>query len=82
TSVMETGDPVVGIGFTLPGNTYDTTSRADGSWHPEDEVFLPWFARQNPNTTAQATQSGAGGRYTFMGDLNPYAGFRAPATGC
>ncbi|HET7660142.1 MAG TPA: hypothetical protein VFK66_07105 [Oryzihumus sp.] len=82
TSVMETGDPVVGIGFTLPGNTYDTNSRADGSWHPEDEVLLPWFARQNPNTTAQATQSGTGGRYTFMGDLNPYDGFRKPATGC
>ena len=82
TSVMETGDPVVGIGFTLPGNTYDTNASADGSWHPEDEVLLPWFARQSPNTTAQPTQSGAGGRYTFMGDLNPYAGFRTPATGC
>ena len=23
-----------------------------------------------------------GGRYTFMGDLNPYPGFRSPATGC
>ena len=22
------------------------------------------------------------GRYTFMGDLNPYPGFRQPATGC
>ena len=22
------------------------------------------------------------GRYTFMGDLNPFAGFRAPATDC
>ena len=82
TSVMETGDPVVGIGFTLPGNTFDTGARADGSWHPEDEVFLPWFARQSPNTTAQATQSGNGGRYTFMGDLNPYPGFQKPATGC
>lgn len=83
TSVLETGDPVVGIGFTMPGNTYDTASPfSDGYFHPEDEVFLPWFARQDPNTTSQPIQSGSGGRYTFMGDLNPYPGFQMPATGC
>ncbi|MGN6333007.1 MAG: hypothetical protein ACTHOD_15375 [Motilibacteraceae bacterium] len=84
TSYLETGDPVVGIGFKLPGNSYDTNSASDGSWHPEDEVFLPWFARQSPNTTSQPTQSKSStiGRYTFMGDLNPYPGFREPATGC
>ena len=81
-SLMETGDPVVGIGFTMPGNTFDTGALTDGYYHPEDEVFLPWFARQSPNTTSQLTQSGNGGRYTFMGDLNPYQGFRQPATGC
>ena len=81
TGILETGDPVVGIGFHLPGNP-DARPFSDGSWHPEDEVFLSWFARESPNTTAQATQSGTGGRYTFMGDLNPYPGFRAPATGC
>jgi hypothetical protein len=83
TDLLETGDPVVGIGFTMPGNTYDAANPfADGYFHPEDEVFLPWFARQDPNTTSQLTQSGSGGRYTFMGDLNPYPGFRMPATGC
>jgi hypothetical protein len=82
TAALETGDPVVGIGFTLPGNSYDTNSASDGYWHPEDEVFLPWFARQAPNTTSQPSQTSAGGRYTFMGDLNPYQGFREPATGC
>ncbi len=62
TGILETGDPVVGIGFTMPGNIYDGSSPdADGYWHPEDEVFLPWFARQDPNTTSQPTQSGAGG---------------------
>jgi hypothetical protein len=82
TGILETGDPVVGIGFTMPNNTYDTGSRfSDGYWHPEDEVFLPWFARQSPST-AQPNQSSPGGRYTFMGDLNPYPGFREPATGC
>jgi hypothetical protein len=78
TDVLETGDPVVGIGFVLPGNPYD----AEGYWHPEDEVFLPWFARENPNTTAQPVQGGTTGRYTFMGNLNPYPGFQVPATGC
>ncbi len=84
TGILETGDPVVGIGFTLPGNSYDTGPYADGAWHPEDEVFLPWFAREAPNTTSQPTQTASDniGRYTFMGDLNPYPGFREPATGC
>ncbi|MDQ1484725.1 MAG: hypothetical protein QOJ62_418, partial [Actinomycetota bacterium] len=82
TGVLETGDPVVGIGFSLPGNSFDTGALADGSWHPEDEVFLPWFARQSPNTTSQPLQHAATGRYTFMGDLNPYPGFQVPATGC
>jgi hypothetical protein len=33
-------------------------------------------------TGTEANQSGVGGRYTLMGDLNPFSGFRAPATGC
>ncbi|HET8603970.1 MAG TPA: hypothetical protein VFM09_08590 [Marmoricola sp.] len=84
TGILETGDPVVGIGFTMPGNKYDTGKYADGYYHPEDEVFLPWFSREAPNHTSQATQKPSTniGRYTFMGDLNPYPGFREPATGC
>ena len=85
TGLLETGDPVVGIGFKIGTNTFDSSNRyADGYWHPEDEVFLPWFARQSPNTTSEPTQSPSanGGRYTFMGDLNPFSGFRSPATGC
>jgi len=92
TPILETGDPVVGIGFNLAGNSFpadkliDGTANKwdDGTWHPEDEVFLPWFARTSPNTTSQPTQTKSTniGRYTFMGDLNPFAGFRAPATGC
>jgi hypothetical protein len=77
----ETGDPVVGIGFHLPKNP-DTRPYSDGNRHPEDEVFLPWFAREDPNVTSQTLQSGGGGRYPFMGDLNPYPGFQQPATGC
>jgi len=49
--LLETGDPVVGIGFAMGTNIYfqgpnpDGTQSADGFYHPEDEVFLPWFMR-------------------------------------
>jgi hypothetical protein len=66
TAYLETGDPVVGIGFHLPKNP-DTRPYSDGNWHPEDEVFLPWFAREDPNVTSQTLQSGGGERHTFMG---------------
>jgi hypothetical protein len=39
TPVLETGDPVVGIGFLL-----------GGVWHPEDEVFWQWFLRETPSS--------------------------------
>jgi hypothetical protein len=89
TGVLETGDPVVGIGFAIGSNTFeqganpDGTQSADGYYHPEDEALLPWFLRSpSTNTGSEVNQSGNGGRYTFMGDLNPFAGFRQPATGC
>jgi hypothetical protein len=87
TGVMETGDPVVAIGFAKGANTFeqgptpDGTQVADGYYHPEDEVFMPWFMRLSPSTS-QAVQVGTGGRYTLMGSLNPYPGFKTPATGC
>jgi hypothetical protein len=91
TGILETGDPVVAIGFAKGTNTFRQTAApnglqiADGFYHhPEDEVFLPWFMRTAPNTVSQATQTPSTnvGRYTLMGDLNPYPGFRQPATGC
>jgi hypothetical protein len=90
TNILETGDPVVGIGFAMGTNTFrqgpnpNATQSADGFYHPEDEAFLPWFMRTSPNTISEATQSPSTniGRYTLMGDLNPFSGFRAPATGC
>ncbi len=87
TGVLETGDPVVAIGFAMGANTFEQgptpsgIQAADGYYHPEDEVFMPWFMRLSPSP-AQPIQSGTGGRYTFMGSLNPYAGFKVPATGC
>jgi hypothetical protein len=97
TGVLETGDPVVGIGFAMGTNTYDQTANPwtsadnhtpsisyDGYYHPEDEALLPWFMRTAPNNVSEPTQSTSTniGRYTFMGDLNPFPGFRQPATGC
>jgi hypothetical protein len=90
TNVLETGDPVVAIGFAQGTNTFaqgpnpDGTQSADGFYHPEDEVFLPWFMRTAPNNVSEPTQAASlnVGRYTLMGDLNPFPGFRAPATGC
>ena len=90
TSVLETGDPVVAIGFAMGHNSFEQgpnpngTQSADSYYHPEDEAFLPWFMRTSPNTTSEPTQNPSSnvGRYTLMGDLNPFTGFRAPATGC
>jgi hypothetical protein len=89
TGVLETGDPVVGIGFAIGSNTFEQganpngTQSADGYYHPEDEALLPWFMRSPSNNTgSEVNQSGVGGRYTLMGDLNPFPGFRQPATGC
>jgi hypothetical protein len=90
TNVLETGDPVVGIGFAMGSNTFEQgpnpngTQSADGFYHPEDEVFLPWYMRQAPNLISEPTQSASAnvGRYSLMGDLNPFGGFRQPATGC
>ena len=48
---LEVGDPVTGIAFSvdLNGTTY----------HPEDLVFVSWFARQSPS-------SAVNGWYTFL----------------
>lgn len=47
-------------------------------------MFLPWFMRTAPNTVSQPTQKPSAniGRYTLLGDLNTFPGFRQPATGC
>src|SRR6516162_9533134 len=73
--LLETGDAVTGIGFAIGTNTYlqgpnpNGTNSADGHYHPEDEVHVPWFMRVAPNTISEPTQSPSTniGRYTFMG---------------
>ena len=79
--LIEVGDPAIFLGFDIAGNP-DPRRYATGTWHMQDEVFLPWFSGESPNLTSQLTQSGHGGRYTFMGDLNPLPIFRAPAPHC
>ena len=48
---LEVGDPVTGTAFeaTLDGTTY----------HPEDLVFLPWFAHESPSSSVN-------GWYSFL----------------
>lgn len=86
---LETGDPVVAIGFAMGSNSFeqganpDGSQSADGYYHPEDEALLPWFMRLDPSPSAPTqTPTSYVGRYTLMGTLNPFPGFRQPATGC
>jgi hypothetical protein len=61
---LEVGDPVTGSAFTVAtGGMFPFT------YHPEDLVFLPWFARISPSTSVN-------GWYTF---LNAFA---APQAVC
>jgi len=84
TDYLEVGDPVDPVEYGIAGNSFDSGPYADGLWHFQDNVFLPWFSREDPNTTSQATQtpSASIGRYSFMGDLNPYDAFHQPAATC
>ncbi|MEO7002159.1 MAG: hypothetical protein ABI068_10055 [Ktedonobacterales bacterium] len=58
-NALETGDPLVGVAFYVNG------------YHPQDEAFFSWFARQSPSI-------GYGKRYTY---LNSYSTFSSSA-GC
>jgi hypothetical protein len=82
-NLLETGDPVITRTTSLPGNTYfQNLPAADGTWTVQDEVFLPWFARESPNRTSEPEASSGLGRYTFFGDTNTDPVFHAPAHGC
>jgi hypothetical protein len=55
---LEVGDPVTGKAFTVSvGGT------APFTYHPEDLVFLPWFARVTPSTSVN-------GWFTFLNGLS------------
>jgi hypothetical protein len=81
TTLLEVGDPVVGVWFGLNGNT---DVNAYGQWHPEDEVFAQWFGRGGVEAAGYHSYTN---RLTFMGarttSINAaYASFGTYAKGC
>ena len=52
---LEVGDPVTGHAFTVTLNGF--------TYHPEDLVFYPWFARIQPSTSVN-------GWYTFLNEFS------------
>jgi len=82
-NMLETGDPTLNIGFSVGTNPFHQNAFSDGTYHPQDEAFLPWFMRTSPNDVSQPTQSDSTkGRYTFLGDLNPFSFFHQPPGTC
>ena len=77
--LLETGDPTFGLGFAAGSNTFDPHS--GGYFHIQDEALLPWFMR-TASTSQPLQVPSLGGRYTFMGLLNPLPWFHAPASPC
>lgn len=51
---LEVGDAVTGTAFNVIMNGF--------TYHPEDLVFLPWFAKQTPSTSVN-------GQYTFLNNF-------------
>jgi hypothetical protein len=81
-SILETGDPVSGVWFPMPGNP-NPNPAAGGVWHPEDQVFLNWFARDGEAPGLAP----AAGTYTYMGSHTtgiggPFAAFDQAAQAC
>ena len=74
-NVLETGDPVVGQWFPLLGNA---APGFGNTWHPEDEIFLNWFARNGQ----PAGLGSWDGRFNFTGSADTLPFFNAPAAGC
>lgn len=86
---IETGDPVAGVWFPLSGNPDPAGGHV---WHPADEVFLNWFARDLEDAGLAPSDV----RYTYMGSMTtsirvqirpgvfifPYADFAGPAKAC
>jgi hypothetical protein len=76
---LETGDPLAGVWFPMPGNP---NAAAGFMWHPQDELFLNWFARDGEAPGLAP----ADGRYTFNPATpsigGPYAAFTASAPAC
>jgi hypothetical protein len=78
-SDLETGDPLAGVWFPFAGNP---NVAAGKMWHPQDELFLNWFARDGEGPG----MAPADGRYTFSPATplipGPYAAFGYSAPAC
>ncbi len=79
-SDLETGDVLAGVWFPMPGNPDPAAGLV---WHPQDEAFLNWFARDGEGAGLAPTD----GRYTFAGPLTtgiggPYGAFGHSAQAC
>jgi len=70
-AALETGDPLVGVAVPVPRNP---SAAAGLWWHPQDELFLNWFARdgEDPGLAPHPLQ------YTF----GAYAAFGHIAEAC
>ena len=87
TDILETGDPVVAIGFAKGTNTFEQ-GQIPTAHRPPTATTPPRMRRScrgscaRRRTRSQSDQSPSSniGRYTLMGDLNPFPGFRQPAT--
>jgi hypothetical protein len=72
-AALETGDPLVGVGIPVAGTA------AGFSWHPQDELFLNWFARdgEDPGLAPKLLITPDGHlvhQYTFAGPMGgPFA---------
>jgi hypothetical protein len=78
-AALETGDPLAGVWFPLVGNPSAASSFL---WHPQDELFLNWFARDGEAHGLAP----ADGRYTFSPTTpaigGPFADFGHAAQAC
>jgi hypothetical protein len=79
-SELEIGDPLAGVWFPVAGNP---NAAAGNVWHPQDELFLNWFARDGEASGLAP----ADGRYSFAGPMTtgiggPYAAFGHSAQAC
>jgi hypothetical protein len=79
-AALETGDPLAGVWLPMAGNP---DAAAGFLWHPQDELFLNWFARDGEAPGLAP----ADGRYSFMGPMTtgiggPFAAFGDSAQAC
>ena len=78
-AALETGDPLAGVAIPVLGNP---SAAAGFYWHPQDELFLNWFARDGEARRLAP----ADGRYTFNPTTpsigGPYAAFGYSARAC